>query len=188
MGLPLAVLAFGDEALAAAVVLFLVENCLHFTLGLRMLDRQASLLGLLRMPMILATLAGLAVSLAGLAVPKAIDQAAGLLGQVAIPLMLFALGVRLKDADLAHWRIGLLGAALRPASGIVLALALLPWLGLPGDQPAQLILFSALPPAVLNYMIAERYRQEPALVAAIVIWGNLGSLLTVPLVLALIGH
>jgi predicted permease len=183
MGLPLAVLAFGQEGLPAAIVLFLVENCLHFTLGLRMLDRHASLWRFLRMPMILATLAGLAVSLSETAVPKAIDEATGLLGQVAIPLMLFALGVRLKDADLSHWQIGLLGALLRPVGGVACALALIPLLHLQGGQSAQLILFAALPPAVLNYMIAERYDQEPALVAAIVIWGNLASALAIPAVL-----
>ncbi len=36
LGLPLAVLAFGDTALEAAVVLFLVSNLLHFTLGVFM--------------------------------------------------------------------------------------------------------------------------------------------------------
>ena len=42
MGLPLAVLAFGEAALPAAVVLFLVENLLHFSLGAWMLDHRAA--------------------------------------------------------------------------------------------------------------------------------------------------
>ncbi len=52
--------------------------------------------------------------------------------------------------------------------------------------PALLILFAVLPPAVLNYMFADRYGQQPEIVAAIVIWGNLASLLVVPLTLALV--
>jgi predicted permease len=47
-----------------------------------------------------------------------------------------------------------------------------------------LILFSVLPPAVLNFLVAERYRQEPARVAAIVMIGNLGAVVSVPLALA----
>ena len=43
-----------------------------------------------------------------------------------------------------------------------------------------------LPPAVLNYIVAERYGQEPETVAAIVIWGNLASLAVIPLTLAAI--
>jgi predicted permease len=184
MGLPLALLAFGESMLPAAVVLFLLENLLHFTLGVRMLDRRASLLALLRIPMIQATLAGLAVALLGLRVPGPLAVAVEMLGQVAIPLMLFALGVRLKDANLEHWRIGLLGALLRPLSGLAVALAVLPWLGLTGAQSQLLLLFAVLPPAVLNYMIAERYAQEPALVASIVIWGNLASAGVIPVILA----
>ncbi len=186
MGLPLALLAFGKEGLPAAVVLFLVENLLHFTVGVRILDRHSSLLALLRMPMILATLAGLTVSLLGIPVYAPLAQAIEMLGQVAIPLMLFALGVRLVDADLSHWRIGLAGGLLRPASGVLIALLVLPLLRLDGLLPGQLILFAALPPAVLNYMLAEKYDQEPVKVASIVIWGTLASLLVIPLTLAAI--
>jgi hypothetical protein len=186
MGLPLAVLAFGKPALPAAVVLFMVENLLHFTLGVRMLDRHSHPLALLRMPMIVACLLGIGASLSGLHPPAAIAEGVHLLGQVAIPLMLFALGARLTDADTAHWRVGLLGALLRPASGLIVVLPLLWLLPLDGDLPALLVLFALLPPAVLNYIFAERYGQEPALVAAIVIWGNLAGLAVIPVALAVL--
>ena len=186
MGLPLAVLAFGASALPAAVVLFMIENLLHFTLGVRILDREARLAGMLRMPLVLACLLGIAASLTGLRPPAAIGEGIHLMGQIAIPLMLFALGARLTEADLTHWRAGLIGALLRPIAGLVLALPLLWLLPLPGDLPALLILFALLPPAVLNYMFAERYGQQPEIVAAIVIWGNLASLLVIPLTLAVV--
>ena len=56
MGIPLLVLAFGEAALPAAVVLFIVEMLLHFSVGLYMLDPRTSLLRLLRMPIVLASL------------------------------------------------------------------------------------------------------------------------------------
>jgi hypothetical protein len=186
MGLPLAVLSFGQRALPAAVVVFLVENLLNFTLGVRMLDPHRSLVGLLRMPLVLACLLGLAFSLLDVQPPKPVALGIEMLGQVAIPLMLFALGVRLTEADWSHWRVGLLGAFLRPAAGLIAALPALLLLPLPGVRTQQLILFAVLPPAVLNYVLAEKYRQEPEAVAAIVIWGNLASLVTIPLTLAFI--
>jgi predicted permease len=186
MGLPLAVLAFGPGALPAAVVLFMVENLLHFTAGVRILDRHAKVLTMLRMPLVLACLLGIAASLTGLRPPPAIGEGVHLLGQVAIPLMLFALGARLTQADLTHWRAGLIGALLRPALGLLLVLPLLWLLPLQDDLPALLILFAVLPPAVLNYIFAERYDQEPEIVAAIVIWGNLASLAVIPLTLAVL--
>ena len=186
MGLPLAVLAFGTSALPAAVVLFMIENLLHFTVGVRILDREARIAGMLRMPLVLACLLGIAASLTDLRPPAAIGEGVHLLGQIAIPLMLFSLGARLTEADLTHWRAGLIGALLRPAAGLLLVLPLLWLLPLTGDLPALLILFAVLPPAVLNYMFADRYGQQPEIVAAIVIWGNLASLLVVPLTLALV--
>ena len=44
----------------------------------------------------------------------------------------------------------------------------------------------ALPPAVLNFLFAERYRQEPERVASIVLIGNLAALVFLPLALALV--
>ena len=44
---------------------------------------------------------------------------------------------------------------------------------------------AALPPGVLNYMIAERYNQEPTRVASIVLIGNIGAIVWMPLALAL---
>jgi predicted permease len=41
-------------------------------------------------------------------------------------------------------------------------------------------LFAALPPAVLCYVVAEQYNQEPEKVAAIVLLGNLCAVLFVP--------
>ena len=43
-----------------------------------------------------------------------------------------------------------------------------------------------LPPAVLNYVFAEKYRQEPERVASIVMLGNLGSIAIVPITLAIV--
>jgi predicted permease len=57
-------------------------------------------------------------------------------------------------------------------------------LGLSGRDAAMMILFGALPPAVLNYIFAERYKQEPDRVASIVMIGNTASLVSIPLTLA----
>ena len=183
MGLPLALFAFGEAALPAAMILFLVENTLHFTVGNAMLTGHVNPLKLLRMPMLVATLAGLAVAVFQARVPGPLHEAIDLLGQIAIPLMLFALGVRMTGVDLSDWRIGLAGALVCPLSGLVMA-GLAAWLvPLPSIQVAQLLAFAALPPAVLNFMLAERYGIEPRKVAAIVLLGNLASLAVLPAVL-----
>ncbi|ATJ81204.1 AEC family transporter [Halomonas beimenensis] len=186
MGIPLIVLAFGEAALPAAVVVFIVEMLLHFSVGLYMLDPRTPLWRLLRMPIVLASIAGLGLNLGGIALPGWLLESLDMLGGVCIPLMLFALGVRMLDIDFDDWRTGLLGAVLCPLSGLVLAWPMILWLDLSGIAAASLWVFAALPPAVLNYLVAEQYRQEPHRVASLVLIGNLGSLVVMPLVLWLV--
>jgi malate permease and related proteins len=186
LGLPLAVLAFGNEALAPAVVLFVVSNSLHYSFGAWLLDHRTRLITLWRSPTILATVAGLSVSMAGLTVWPPLLTGARMLGEIAVPLMLFALGVRLADARISAVRFGVFGAVLRPLSGALAALLLLQFVDLPPREAALLIVFSALPPAVLNYIFAERYRQEPDKVASMVLLGNVAAVVSLPIVLLVV--
>jgi malate permease and related proteins len=186
LGIPLAVLAFGDVALAGAVVLFLVEMTLHFSLGFYILDRRMHLLRLLRVPVIIATLFGLAVSLSGWAVPEVLRIAVRMLGDVSIPLLLFSLGVRLNEVSFQSWRLGLAGAVFCPLSGLLVAWLVRPWVELTPLQNSLLWIFAALPPAVLNYIVAEQYRQEPDKVASLVMLGNLVSIVVMSVVLAVL--
>lgn len=183
MGIPLLVLAFGDAALPAAVVIFLVENLLHYGLGTWMLDHEARWWSLWRVPVILAALAGVGVSLSGLTLWAPLLVSIKMLGDVCIPLLLFSLGVRLAASAPSHWRLGLIGAVVCPLAGLLIAALIGPWLGLTPTEQGMLLVMGALPPAVLNYVFAEKYGQEPEAVASIVLLGNVASLLFIPLAL-----
>lgn len=183
LGLPLAALAFGDEGLALAVVLFAAKTLLHFTLGVYLLRGRASVLPLLYNPILLATLIGLWAHFGDWRAPALIRPAIEMMADVSIPLMLVALGVRLTDVDLRQWRAGLAGALLCPATGLLSAWAAIALFGLTGVEAGLLWLYGVLPPAVLNYILAEHYRREPAQVASIVVMGNAASLITIPAVL-----
>ena len=184
MGLPLFALAFGESALPAAALLFMVETGIHFVLGTYLLNRQAKIRSVFITPLMLCTLAALAANLIDWSPPKPVLLPIEMLGQICIPLMLFSLGVRLADADLSEWRIGLIAAVLTPLSGLLLAFLSIAVFDLNPQQEAMLILFGALPPAVLNFIFAERYKQEPTKVAAIVIIGNALTIISIPLALA----
>jgi len=184
MGVPLIVLAFGEQALPAAVVVFIVEMLLHFSVGLYMLDPRTPLWRLLKMPIVFASVLGLGVNMGGVPLPGWLLEAMHMLGGVCIPLMLFALGVRLLEIDFSDWRTGMLGGLLCPLSGLVIALPLMWLLPLAPLQLAVLLVFAALPPAVLNYLVAEQYKLSPHHVASLVLIGNLGSLVVMPLTLA----
>jgi hypothetical protein len=185
MGLPLAVLAFGRPGLAAMVLLLVASTLIQFTLGSRIVSRHAEWRALATSPMIIASVLGLAFGAFAWKVPAALMPGLKMLGDATLPMMLFALGARLNDLSRRGWQLGVLGAVVCPLAGIAGAYLAQLALRLPPEQFAQLMLFASLPPAALNYLLAERYNQEPERVASLVLIGNAFAIVFVPLGLTL---
>ncbi|HSV51200.1 MAG TPA: AEC family transporter [Burkholderiaceae bacterium] len=185
MGLPLALLAFGPEHFGAAVALFSISNLIHFSVGTRITSAHASTRELLLSPLMIATVLGFASAASGVRPPELLLAGMKMMGDAMLPLMLFALGVRLTALHKEGIPLGLLGAVARPLSGLLVAIPLAWALGLEGTARGQLILFAALPPAVMQYLLAERYNQEPEKVAAMILLGNALAIVFVPLALVL---
>ncbi|MCC6380026.1 MAG: AEC family transporter, partial [Burkholderiales bacterium] len=185
MGLPLAVLAFGEAGFPAMVALFTISNLIQFTLGTWLVDRNARFGSLARNPMVLSTLAGFAFAIFHPPLPEVAAVTIKLVGDALIPMMLLSLGVRLTGIRWADARLGAIGGAVCPLTGLAMAAILAPLLGLDARQAGLLFLFGCLPPAVLNFMVAEQFRREPAKVASMVLIGNLMSVIFVPIGLAL---
>ncbi len=183
IGLPLAVLAFGEVALGAAVVLFVIEMLLHFTFGAYILSKSSNFMSIFRSPILIATLAGLSVNIIDFELWLPITKMIDLLGQAALPLLMFTLGTRLIGINFGDWKLGVLGSFLCPLSGLVVILIVVQFFELEHLHYQQLIIFSVLPPAVLNHMMAEKYQQQPETVASIVMIGNIGSLIVLPMAL-----
>ena len=181
--LPLAILAFGHEGLAPAVVLLIVTNLMYFSVGIYIVDKKVNWRNVLFSPTIIASIAGLLVSLLKISIPGVIATPIEMLGDALIPVMLFTLGIRLVDVKLSDWKIGLMGAVICPLTGVIIALIIQPILQLPPEQFRPLLLYSALPPAVLVYLVAEQYDQEPMKVAAMVGFGNIAAIAILPMML-----
>lgn len=184
MGLPLAVLAFGAAGLSAAVALFMACNLIYFSIGIKIIesgrDQHTPMWKFLAGPMMVSMMTGMLFAIFHITLPAPLMQALKLLGDASIPIMLFALGVRMLDVSFKSWHIGLVGAIVCPAAGLLVAWLLDNVLYLSPDQRGQMYLFASLPPAVFCFMVAERYQQEPDKVASIVLLGNLAALAFVP--------
>ncbi|WP_322996844.1 AEC family transporter [Castellaniella sp.] len=182
IGIPLMMLAYGKEMLGDIIVLFVLSNLLHFSLGLFLLSRGTNRWLWLRNPNIWAALLGVLLAPHRAWIPDFVTTSIDLTGQIAIPLMLFGLGVRLSQD-----RIEQLGLALR-INGLyllagLLTLPLVLWLLPLTPAWARMVALSVmLPPAVLNYLLCEQYRVEPRTVASVVLLGNVLSVVTIPLV------
>jgi predicted permease len=58
-------------------------------------------------------------------------------------MLLFALGVRLNQVSFRDWHIGLASGIVSPATGILMVLAVTPFLDLDPTQQAILLVFGA---------------------------------------------
>ena len=75
-------------------------------------------------------------------------------------------------------------SALRIGMGFAVGLGLASAWGLEGHARSVFVLLSAMPVAVVNYLMAERYDRAPAEIASLIVISTLLSFVTVPAILA----
>ena len=186
MALPLALLAFGEEGLAVAILYYVSVSLLVYTVGIYMAKGGDGFREIFRLPLIYATVAGIGLTALDIEVPEPVTVTMTMLGDATIPLMLLSLGYRLESIEMAHLRIATWGAAIRLMGGFSIASGLVYLLSIPGVTGRVIILSSSMPSAVINFILTERYNLDPGLVASIILMSTLMSVFTTPLVLALI--
>jgi predicted permease len=186
MGLPLCLFAFGEAGLALAIVFFAVSATLQFTVGVGIAAGSADPRRLLRLPLLYAVIAALAVVATGAPVPGWLANTAELIGGLTIPLMLFALGVSLARLQIGSLRRSLALSLVRILGGAALGFGIGWALGLSDAARGVLAIQSAMPVAVFNYLFAQLYRREPAEVAGMIVLSTLISFATLPALLLLV--
>ncbi|WP_413284356.1 AEC family transporter [Vibrio sp. MA40-2] len=183
LAIPLFTYTFGESALASAVLLFVVSACLHVSVGLLLLSEGNPFKQVVKMPVFLASLIALTLNLSGVGIWNPLYEATALLGQAAVPVMLVSLGSQMCNIQLSGLRIGLGCTLLSIAVGAISFGMIYYFVPLPTLQLQMMVLFTMLPPAVMNFMFAERFNVEPQKVASMVLFSNFFCVLTLPLLL-----
>ncbi|MEF1174709.1 AEC family transporter [Vibrio sinaloensis] len=183
LAIPLFTYTFGDTALAPAVLLFVVSACIHISLGLALLSEGNPFKQIIRMPIFLAAALALTINLLGMGVWAPLYEATALLGQAAVPVMLLSLGAQMCNMRLSGLKVGLLCTLQSLITGGIAFATIYTFVPLPKLELQMMVLFSMLPPAVMNYLFAERFSIEPVNVASMVLFGNFFSILTLPILL-----
>ncbi|AIQ92557.1 MULTISPECIES: AEC family transporter [Methylobacterium] len=202
MGFPLALVAFGPEALAPTTVAAILTVCGVFAVAIVLIEtglrREAAASGrsgprmpvwrsvgrsLMRNPLLVAPALGALVPSAGLTVPESAETFLKLLGGAAAPCALVALGLFLAQTRHAGGGQGRTAALL---VGLKLALHPLLAYGLGRylfDLPPLLlhtaVLMAALPTGTGPFMLAEFYRREADLTATVVLVSTVLAIVTV---------
>jgi predicted permease len=184
LGLPVCLFAFGPEGLALAMIYFTLTAIGQFTLGPAMAAGRFDLGALLRLPFLYAVAAALAVRAAGVEVPKWIVNTSDLVAGLVIPLMLLALGVALAQLKVRSLARSTAMSVARLAMGLAGGWAVAELYGLEGAFRGVVIIESAMPVAVFNYLFARIYDNQPEEVAGMVLVSTVLSYLTLPLLVA----
>ena len=181
IGIPLIALAYGPEGVATAVVLLVISNILHFTLGTAVMSGKADWRMVYANPLVWATALGIASSQLKIVLPEWAQTSGTMIGSVLVPMMLMSLGVRLASSQVADAWAGVKTSVLILLVRLIAAFLILGVLPLQGLERGALILFACLPAAVFNFMLADKFQVQPNIVASTVIVGHVFSLAFLPL-------
>lgn len=183
MGLPLCLLAFGDQGLALALAWFMVNSVAHFSIGLVAFSGGRVQRELVGNPMVWSVVIAVAMVLGDWHLPRWLANTLDLIGGATIPLMLVAMG-----ASLARLHIGLLGRALafsvaRVGGGFLAGLLVVTLFDLTGAARGVVLIQAAMPVAVFNFLFAQRFNRAPQEVAGLVLVSTLLSFASLPVLL-----
>jgi len=178
VGLPLSFLAFGDPGIAFAAVYFAISTIIQFTLGIGLISGSASLGRFLRMPLIYAIALAVVVMTTSVVLPKWILNTLDILSGMTIPLMLITLGVSLARLQVKSLPRSTALSVLRLVMGFGVGVFLAWVFNLEGAARGVLILQSAMPVAVFNYLFSQRYNTNPTEVAGMVVISTILSFAT----------
>ena len=189
MGLPLCLFAFGQTGLALALGSFMVMLVATFTVGLLLVAEgnwRDRLLSVAKQPVIYSMAIAVVLLVTHTDLPRWLSNTVDLLGGIAIPLMTIALGVSLATLKIQFLSRSIAFSVARVFGGLLLGYIVCEIMGLTGVSRAGVLLQSAMPIAVFNYLLALRYNRQPEEVAAMVLVSTLIAFAGLPFLLAVL--
>ncbi len=159
----------------------------------RFADRTANWSRILRTialnPLILASLAGLALRFLPLGVYEPFNQTLDLVGRAALGMGLLTIGAGLRPADVLRPRVPVLLPVVIKLIVFPALLVSLAWaFGVDGHQLRYLALCAAVPTAMNGYLLARQLGGDAELYAAVTTVQTAASFFTIPAVLAITGY
>lgn len=141
---------------------------------------------LVRNPLVVATLCGLAANLLGFRMPQWLEPPVARLGAASIALGLMSAGAGMQLGLLTQTkRLSVCVLGIRHLIQPLVALGCIHLFGLQGDQALVLLLFSALPTASTCYVLAARMGYNGPYIAGLVTLSTVLGVVSLPYALSL---
>jgi malate permease and related proteins len=188
--LPVALFAFGREALAYASVYFVASAMVTYTVGVAVAasgrgDVRQSLARIVRVPALYAVVAAGLVLATGTTVPLPVMRPVTLLSEAAIPVMLLILGMQLESAAMPERPVVVgVAVALSLLVGPIVGVGLTMLLGLTGLARQVAIVGASMPAAVITTVLALEFNLDPSFATGAVFLSTLLSPFTLVLLIA----
>ena len=183
LGLPVCFLAFGQEGLAYAMMFFAVQCLLLFSFGDAILAGSASVVRVLKSPILHSIWIGIVVRMFDWEPPELILQSTQLLGQIVIPIMLITLGVSLAGMRASQLPKTLLWSLIRTVLAASVGVGVAELMGLEGVARGVFIIETIVPVAVFNYLLAVKHGHDSREVSGLILVTHLAAIAYLPIVL-----
>ena len=184
MGVPICLFAYGTVGLGVASAIASVIILLHFTIGVLLAKKSFSLEILIKNVPIYAILASIAFLYFKWEVPGYIENTTFLLTYTTIFLVLMSLGIALSRLKVVSWTHASILGAVRVIIGPIIGFGLIKFLNLNGFFAGVLLIQSAMPSAILTYLIASMYSPKKIVdnISSMIVVSTLMSLITIPII------
>ena len=201
LGIPLLLTAYGEAATLPAIVATVFSGTVMMGIGVALLELSEGLgqgplamlkkvlLGIVRSPLVVAALIGIAFSLSGLALPTPLATFCDILGAAAAPCALFAIGLFMvgksftAGAGEVSWLV-VLKLFVQPAVTWWLATRVFE---MEAIWATSAVILAALPTAALVFVLAQQYEVYIQRSTAAIMVSTVLSVLTLSLLFPLLG-
>lgn len=184
MGIPICLFAYGSQGLGIAASISSLIILLHFTLGVFLADRKFDFNILIKNPPFYAIIFSVTFIYFDLEMPKAIINLTELLTYTAIVLILMSLGIALTKLKIFSFTNSIIASIGRVIIGPIIGFLIIIFFDLSGFGAGVILIQSAMPSAILNYLIGSMYSPREIVdnIASTIVVSTLMSFITVPIV------
>ena len=187
MGVPICLFAYGTSGLGVASAIASVIILLHFTIGVLLAKKSFSMKILITNMPIYAIFISIIVLYYEWKIPGYIENTTFLLTYATIFLILMSLGIALSRLKVVSWADASILGGVRVIVGPIIGFSLIKFLGLTGFAAGVLLIQSAMPSAILTYLVGSMYSEKRVVdsIASVIVTSTVMSFITIPIVVFL---
>ena len=184
MGIPICLFAYGTLGMGVAAAISSLVILLHFTINIFLASKKFDIKIILKSPSTYAVIVAVYFLYFDLEMPKVVLNTVMLLGYAMIVLILMSLGVSLTQLKVFSLKDSVISSIGRVIIGPIIGFMIIKLFDLSGFAAGVLLIQSAMPSAILTYLVAEMYSPKKVVdsISSMIVVSTLMSLITVPII------